>query len=366
MRQIDITFCQKNCEVHGADLSLPCPWPDCKNSIEEDEFEGGIAPGKKFKYIRRKWQSHLGEYYSWDKLNIPNWFSVKQVFWNEARRHNLVPNKHPEIVYHYTSLEALISIIENRSVWMTDYEYLNDRQELNHGIALVSESIDKMLERGVQLNVQELLIKWKDKIKKEPSRICITSFSSDGDSLSQWRAYGPVAIGFSVKNLLLHVEDGIFQHVEYDFATQEKLVEIYLTHLVNAFVVDTKEDRLGEASDLYHKNEHLLDFITFFKNPAFRSESEYRLAYINKPEILSTFNLSNPPKYFRVSNGRIIPYVPSTSILLSGEESYPLEIKEIIIGPENDELLEKGISELLSVKGLSEVSIRKSIVPLRK
>ncbi|HDZ9478483.1 TPA: hypothetical protein RUZ88_003635 [Vibrio cholerae] len=110
----------------------------------------------------------------------------------------------------------------------------------------------------------------------------------------------------------------------------------------------------------------MLDFITFFKNPAFRSESEYRLAYINKPEILSTFNLSNPPKYFRVSNGRIIPYVPSTSILLSGEESYPLEIKEIIIGPENDELLEKGISELLSVNGLSEVSIRKSIVPLRK
>jgi hypothetical protein len=366
MRQIDINFPQNNCEIHGTSSGLPCAWPNCENSIKENEFEGVSIGTNKFKYVRRKWQSPLGDYYSWDKLDLPNWFSVKEVFWNEARRHNLVSNQHPNIVYHYTSLEGLIGIIENRAVWMTDFGYLNDRQELNHGISLVSDSLNKMLESDILPNVKELLLEWKNTIKQTPNRVCITSFSADGDSLSQWRAYGPVAIGLPVKDLLLHVESGIFQHVEYDFETQEKLVNIYLNHLVNAFVVDMKEGRLENAPDLYHKNDRLLDFITFFKNPAFKSENEYRLAYINNPEVLATFDLSTPPKYFRVANGKIIPYVPSTSISLSGIDKFPLKIEEIVIGPENDELLEQGIRELLSENGLSDVSIRKSIVPLRK
>ena len=366
MRKIGINSHQNNCEIHRTSPGLPCAWPNCENSIKENEFEGTSFGIKDFKYIRRKWESPLGDYYSWDKLTLPNWFSVKEVFWNEARRHNLVSSSHPNIVYHYTSLEGLIGIIENRSVWMTDFGYLNDRQELNHGIDLVSNSLDKILNTDIQPDVKELIIEWKNKINKDPNRICITSFSSDGDSLSQWRAYGPVAIGFSVNDLLLHVEDGMFQQVEYDFKTQEKLIDIYLNHLVNAYIIDMKEGRLKNAPDLYHKNDRLLDFITFFKNPAFKSESEYRLAYINQPDVLAAFELSTPPKHFRVVNGKIIPYVPSTSIKLSGNVSYPLEIKEVVIGPENDELLEKGITELLSVNGLSDVLIKKSIAPLRK
>jgi hypothetical protein len=365
MRKINI-LSQKNCEAHGNQSFLPCAWPGCKNSIKENEFEGETFGEHSFKFKRRKWKSPLGDYYSWDKLTLPNWFSVKQVFWNEARRHNLLPKKHPKVVYHYTSLEGLIGIIENKAVWMTDYGYLNDRQELNYGVSLVSETLKKMLETDIPPSVKELLSEWEKNIQKVPNRVCISSFSSDSDSLSQWRAYGPVAIGLPVNELSLHVADGLFQNVEYDPITQEKLVAIYLNHLINAFIVDSEEGRLGNIADIYHKQDRLLDFIIFFKNPAFKSESEYRLAYINDPEILEKFDLTAPPKSFRVANGKIVPYVPSTSISLNGMDSNPLKINEIVIGPENDELLEQGIKELLSVNGLSNVSVRKSIVPLRK
>lgn len=366
MRQININFTQKICEVHGSILGLPCAWPGCKNSIEENEFEGVSFGKHKLKFVRREWKSPLGDYYSWDKIKLPNWFSVPAVVWNEARRHNLVPSNNPDTVYHYTSLEGLIGIIENRSVWMTDYGYLNDRQELSYGISLLSDSLNKMLENDIQPHVKDLLVEWKNKIKKTPNRVCITSFSSDGDSLSQWRAYGPVAIGFPVKDLSSHVESGLFRNVEYDPLIQAKIVNICLNHLINAFVVDMEEGRLKHVPDLYHKNARLLDFITFFKNPAFKSESEFRLAYIDDPDVLGALGFSTPPKSFRVANGKIVPYVPSTAISFTEEHSFPLKIEEIVIGPENDELLEQGILELLSENGLSDVSVRKSIVPLRK
>lgn len=366
VRQVKLDFLNTNCETHGTVSLLPCAWPNCPHGIEEDEFEGTYISGNGIKFLRRKWESPLGDYYSWDKLTLPKWFSVKDVFWNEARRHNLVPTKHPDIVYHYTSLEGLIGIIQNRNVWMTDFGYLNDRHELSYGVDLVSEALNEMLECSIDGDIKQLLLAWKENIKRTPNRVCISSFSSDGDSLSQWRAYGPVAIGLSVRDLALHVEDGIFQNVEYDVETQTKLIKIYLNHLVNAFTVDMQEDRLCRAPDLYHRNSRLLEFITFLKNPAFQSEREYRLAYINDPEVLETFNLATPPKSFRVSNGKIIPYVPSTSISLSGYESPPLKITEIIIGPENDALLEQGIKELLTEYNLDEVNVRLSTVPLRK
>lgn len=365
MREICIGS-EIRCDQHGSWSSLPCAWPGCKNGLEENEFKGAYPRSDGKVYVRRKWNSLLGEYYSWDDLELANWFHVKQVFWNEARRHNLVPEKHPDKVYHYTSIDGLIGIVKSRSVWLTEFGYLNDRQELTYGFSLLGDTIEKIRKQNISPKVEELLNDWTGKIKNSSSHVYITSFSSHADSLSQWRAYGPIAIGVPVNNLILHVDDGRFQRVEYDPEVQEKLVFIYLNHLVNAYLADIEENRLGNAPDLYFRGNLFLEVATFLKNPAFKSESEYRLAYINDPEVLSAFNFSTPPKSFRVSEGKIVPYIPSTDISFSGRQDFPLEILEIVIGPENDELLEQGVRALLSEYGLDDVVVRRSLVPLRK
>ncbi len=132
-----------------------------------------------------------------------------------------------------------------------------------------------------------------------------------------------------------------------------------------AYEADLQGGRLTRNPDLYHKSSRLLDLAVFFKDTAFRTENEYRLAYIDNPDVLQSFELKSPPKSFRVANARIVPYVPSTEVLPSENRSFELEISEIILGPECDNLLERGVREFLNERGLANVEIRKSAVPLR-
>jgi hypothetical protein len=338
--------------------------------LQEEAFEEVliIEREKPRKYSRREWQSPLGSsYYSWESTDLPNWFFAPQTFWNEARRHRLIPDAFPDTVYHYTSLEGLIGIVESQSVWMTEFGYLNDRREVRHGYDLLLETISQIMDIESSENIRDLLSTWIEKIKGTPNRVCITSFSadSDSDSLSQWRAYGPVALGFPVRPLALHADQSRLQPVEYDPKIQRKLINIYVHHLMSAFAADTKGGRLERIPDVYHKSDRLLELVAFFKDPAFKSENEYRLAYIDYPEVLDSLGIESPPKSFRVSKGKIIPYVPSTKIFQSEHRKFPLEISEVVIGPENDEVLEQGIREFLSEKGLSDVAVRRSLVPLR-
>ena len=45
-------------------------------------------------------------------------------------------NETEKILYHYTSLEGLLGIIESKSIWATNVLYLNDASELNYSINL--------------------------------------------------------------------------------------------------------------------------------------------------------------------------------------------------------------------------------------
>jgi len=362
-------FDNRVCEQHGNRGMLPCAWPGCENGIAENQFlEPPIL--EKFPptvYTRCEWPSPLGgSYYSWGNSDLPNWFNAAQTFWNEARRHRLVPDSFPKVVYHYTSIEGFFGIVEKRSIWLSDFSYLNDRRELTYGADTAKEAIRRMAEKESDPGVLELLSAWTKDLHMLQNRVCIASFSEENDSLSQWRAYGPLAIGFATRALSMHVNQSRLQAVEYRPEIQGKLVDIYLHHLRSAYFADVSSDRLDRIPDIYHKIEQIIELIAFFKDPAFKSENEYRLVYIDRPEVLESVGLQRPPKSFRISKGRIVPYVSSVDILPSEDRRFELEITEIVLGPECDELLERGVREFLDAKRLTNVKTRRSLVPLRQ
>lgn len=369
MRRITITTGDHiGCTEHGSVSALPCAWPDCPNGISEDEFETATfyPAGKPTRWKRKEWESPLGGvYYSWEPNTHPNWFGAIQTFWNEARRYKLVSDARPKTVYHYTSLEGFMGIVSNRAVWMTEFAYLNDRQEIRYGTELLLQEVVTMLKNETDKQIRGLLLAWKEKLSTSTNRICMTSFSADDDSLSQWRAYGPIAIGFPTHPLSLHVSDARFQQVEYDPDRQAKLARIYVHHLTSAFKSDMDNGKLENASDLYHKSDRLLELAVFFKHPAFKSENEYRLAYIDQPDVLSAIGIESPRRSFRAARGRLIPYVPSTDVLNFGDNTSPLVISEVVLGPESDELLDQGVREFLDANSLDAVKVRRSTVPLR-
>ena len=46
-----------------------------------------------------------------------------------------------KLIYHYTSINGLIGIIERKSIWATNILYLNDASELNYSKNILKEEI---------------------------------------------------------------------------------------------------------------------------------------------------------------------------------------------------------------------------------
>lgn len=357
------------CAEHGIQDSFPCPWPGCKNGITEDRFElqQWVEKEQNDIYCRVQWQSPLkGLYYSWERENWPHWFSVRRTFWNEVRRLRLVPDEKLDVFYHYTSMEALVSIIESDAIWLSDYSYLNDKTELVHGVKVVSSVISEFLSSGVTEVQGALLQAWSEKALAPLPRVCVASFSGDGDSLSQWRAYGNVAIGFVPHKIGIHANQSQLGVVRYEPEIQKQLAQVYVSHCLQAYALDVENNALERIPDVYHRFGQVLELVSFFKAPSFRDEREYRLVYVEHPELFEdgTFG-ERPPKHFRVKGGRIYSHIVSSEMFPFPDHKWPLGICEVVLGPESDDLMELGVREFLDENGLQDVPIIRSQIPYR-
>ncbi|WP_057457522.1 hypothetical protein [Pseudomonas syringae] len=108
-------------------------------------------------------------------------------------------------LFHYTDVNAVKSILENRILRLTDVRYLNDSEEMHDGIATIIDLVkhevaessdeDEFFMGAGEYIESGLVGKAGYGIENRPVFIC--SFSSAGDLLSQWRAYGSYAIEFA-------------------------------------------------------------------------------------------------------------------------------------------------------------------------
>ena len=107
-------------------------------------------------------------------------------------------NTPPPILYHYTSMRGLLSIVETGRIRATYVRYLNDLSEVETmwGFTLkrLQERRDsaKSTEENTYLSEIISLIQ----SRRSPSEF-VASFSEVGDDLSQWRSYFTEGAGFS-------------------------------------------------------------------------------------------------------------------------------------------------------------------------
>lgn len=128
-------------------------------------------------------------------------------------------NYHPELpstLYHYCSVSTLLSIVENKSIWLSDAEKTNDYTEMKWLFSKIKEVIEQILASYEGEYAKEILLRTKEiafqttgnlLMKNIPivqyAKSFLTCFSEASDLLSQWRAYGNdgkgVAIGFNAE-----------------------------------------------------------------------------------------------------------------------------------------------------------------------
>lgn len=263
----------------------------------------------------------------------------------------LIPDDYSsKSLWHYTTQDGLLGILENKKIWCSNVFYLNDQDEYINGWRSFFKTLDEFRRDDLFANSFYTAINQyyghfadivKDnsfetdfgKIKFHEYHSFVFSLSTKSNDLNQWRAYSNGTNGYSIKfhfneNFFTKQEthiDGIRNNVEDSncaillkkciYKSEEKtiLINKLIKHYYNEF----------EKQNSNWENELFFDILTlsyFFKNEHFYGEDEYRLLVILNRDTYKENKIK-----FRKGKYTLIPYIELDTIIYN--------IQGITIGP---------------------------------
>jgi hypothetical protein len=279
-----------------------------------------------------------------------------------SNRNNAPPqNALPEILYHYTTQDGLLGILNDSKIWATDILYLNDETEFKYSIGLMKERIKKIVKPISGQKAKKFLKHLLEPPKHlNEFQIFVCSFSIDGKSLSQFRSYCPENNGFSIG----------FDYSQLNNVTKNQNFRTYLlpcfyeksmiAELANetidgivSFLKTEVDDDLNKAIGEYDSEFPILASI--LKHESFHDEREWRLFIFKKRPVASS------EIQFRKGKSMLLPYI---TVDLQGTTKLP-PIKQIYVGPTpHQDLSTNSVKLLVQSKHLS-CSVEHSGIPYR-
>lgn len=224
-----------------------------------------------------------------------------------------------QIYYHYTSLDALYSIVSSKTFRLTSLKSSNDKKELYYKPETFLEDFEKIIEKesddntkrcfrlieeSVKLNEVDFAKACKE--KTYPYALCL---SEKKDNLTHWDRYASncagVCIGFNVSALKVLMQRmgitafgiGVYDtgKVLYALDQKEKVIRNSLINIVNA--LSKQEDvNSGNIREVIRKGGYVyatstyLQVAKFVKDSSFIDEDEVRL-YHDSVSIKGTLRL---------------------------------------------------------------------------
>ncbi|WP_282244778.1 hypothetical protein [Stenotrophomonas sp. PS02300] len=248
-------------------------------------------------------------------------------------------------LYHYTDVSAVHSILSTRKLWLTDLRFMNDSQELLHGIDFLQSALKQQpyglfynkhyAEQAVEY-LASSLSKYEDAARFDDP-VFAMSFSEKDDLLSQWRGYGGYSVCFNRE----YLEDCGLKLSSCLYTRSSKLNRALVAASDAGARVSSWMGRDHGCIGLESIDQliSLVEFAATFKDAGFEEEREVRM--IARPN-------SNEIKY-RPRNGILVPYV---------EIDIPAEaIEGVCIGP----VREQGLASVSMEMFISSVeSINRS------
>lgn len=275
----------------------------------------------------------------------------------------------PETLYHYCSVESFLRIIETRSIHLSSVLGFNDYLETKWIEPLIREVIQEKSNDQNASFLNTVLHHYQDN-QTIPFMTC---FSSDGDTLSQWRAYAADGYGFAIgmnpKYFPLRKQaPWVSEEEEHAIGISEVVYDreaqsTYITQAIDTHLAHLHAD---SAHSLPHHAAEcatvLLRDSLIFKNPKFNEELEWRIIYV--PTIIAEdgeeiqIGLAQRPisdLQFRYSEDALIPYFE----LPFSEQRTEKPINEIVLGPKNNTQAFV-VRMLLDINGFCDVKVSKS------
>ena len=276
-------------------------------------------------------------------------------------------NELPPLLYHYTTQSSLLGIMKDKSIRATNIFFLNDSLEFKYAADIVKEVISPAFESLPLRNRYALTGLFggetpPDDPGKEPEyrkrdflegiyrviddfewdEIYVSSFTEEGDQLSQWRGYCPGGNGFSIglrtSELVnqMKQQDFILAKCIYERERQKEIIRNIINYAVNR--LPEAQGSKGMISLISDTLRSLIPTIPTLKHESFHEEKEWR--FISRRRAGSDIE-------FRPGKSLIIPY-----------RNVPLKISDVLsiiyIGPTpHRELAKKSVMQLINSIGLS-------------
>jgi hypothetical protein len=225
-------------------------------------------------------------------------------------------------IFHYTSQEGLLGIVNDKAIWLSSIRHLSDATEFGYALDLVRRKlIHKLgLERGPLRSYYGSVLERLDGI--EYMTLLVGSFSESADLLSQWRAYTPSGIGFSIgfeyDHLKSMAEKQGFNILKciYDQSEHERILED-LVNLGSTLIEGENCDKAVVGLFV-----GLFKYAPALKDPSFFEEQEWRV-------VSDIVVPSDMPLQFRAGKSMLVPYQEFK--LAADDQKMP--ISRIIVGP---------------------------------
>jgi hypothetical protein len=274
----------------------------------------------------------------------------------------------PQTLYHYCSVEAFLQIIETKSIRLSSVLGFNDYLETKWIEPLIEAAIEPKKTAKNELFFDTVMQHYHDN-QTIPFMTC---FSSDGDTLSQWRAYAADGYGFAIglnpKYFPLERQAPYLRDDEHAIGISEVVYNQEAQHDLVKKVIDTHLADCCEGDNalmVHHAVECatvLLRYSLIFKNTKFNEEMEWRIIYVptittndGKDIQIGLEQRLISDLMFRYTEQAIIPHFDLPFFESRDEEP----INEIVLGPKNT--TETFVVRMLLDKyGLGNVNVIKS------
>ena len=306
------------------------------------------------------------------------------------------------IVYHYCSLESLNSILNHKSLRLTNILKSNDSMEISWICRYYDAEFESAYKNASDLLKANISLErfkgymnlFTDEFFNENNadfRYYVTCFSYQDDLLSQWRGYADdgrgAAIGFDLDILKQIVQVSpeksqssivSLHKISYSESEQREIVHQIVCELVSEIEKMLQEERkLSEDFEIKTKEYEieLLDKImgcfektfmklfqvsVYMKNPFFREESEIRLCEFSAKQLMMGrevelslgARLHNYSYY--VKENQLVSYVD-----FDFSKCFNQLIRKLVIGPKCL-TSERDMKYYLSTLGLVDCEVNKS------
>jgi hypothetical protein len=227
-------------------------------------------------------------------------------------------------LYHYTDQNGFMGIINNRALWATKIQYLNDSNEYYLAIKIASKIINERIKNETNFDIGFTYQEFLNRTQLISNlNYCICSLTEQGDLLSQWRGYsnkmGGYSIGFDFDGIKKIANKNGFELVQciYDETIQKQKIESIIDESIT-LIGENVRNGINYGSINFFEEE-MIKLAPTLKDKSFSEEAEWRLVAIAKTTELS----------FRAGSSMIIPY---KTINLGDKHMLKTILKDIIVG----------------------------------